>query len=29
MEIEISPIVVPYRSTLPPFFVDGNCVDGN
>ena len=28
-EIEISPIVVPYRSTPPPFFVDGNCVDGN
>ena len=28
-EIKISPIVVPYRSTLPPFFVDGNCVDGN
>ena len=27
LEIEISPIVVPYRST--PFFVDGNCVDGN
>ena len=29
LEIEISPIVVPYRSTTPPFFVDGNCVDGN
>ena len=28
-EINISPIVVPYRSTLLPFFVDGNCVDGN
>ena len=28
-EIKISPIVDPYRSTLPPFFVDGNCVDGN
>ena len=29
LEIEILPIVVPYRSTPPPFFVDGNCVDGN
>ena len=29
LEIEISPIIVPYRSTPPPFFVDGNCVDGN
>ena len=29
LEIEISPIVVPYRSTPSPFFVDGNCVDGN
>ena len=29
LEIEISSIVVPYRSTPPPFFVDGNCVDGN
>ena len=29
LEIDISPIVVPYRSTPPPFFVDGNCVDGN
>ena len=29
LEIEISPIVVHCRSTPPPFFVDGNCVDGN
>ena len=29
LEIEISPIVVHCRSTPTPFFVDGNCVDGN
>ena len=29
LEIEISSIVLPYRSTPSPIFVGGNCVDGN